>query len=106
MLRRNNFHNFPEVNVCCTVSASKVYEPFFYAKQTVKGVAYPEMLQQWLAPYLQKDKADFILQQDGASAHFLGNFVIALMLNFLIVGLDVLLEMTIPFFCGLHAHLI
>ena len=31
------------------------------------------MLQQWLVPQLQEDKADFVLQQDGAPPHFLGD---------------------------------
>ena len=56
------------------------------------------MLQQWLMPQLQEDKADFILQQDDAFARFLGNIRDYLNAELLVVGSDVLLEMTIPFF--------
>ena len=34
---------------------------------------YLDMLQQWIMLQLQEDKADFILQQDGTPAHFLGS---------------------------------
>ena len=64
--------DFPNVKVLCTVSASKVYWIFFFAERTVRGVAYLDMLQQWLMQQLQEDKADFILQ-DVAPAHFLEN---------------------------------
>ena len=63
---------------------------------------YLDMLQQWLMRQLQEDKVDFILQRDGVI--FLETSVITLMLNFQVVGLDVLLKMAIPFFSVL-SHL-
>ena len=70
------------------------------------GVVHIDMLQQQLTPELQKDKADFILQQDGAPALFLGN--VRDNFNAELPGHSIgraSVEMTIPFFCGLHAHL-
>ena len=34
---------------------------------------YLNILQQWQISHLPEDKGDFILPQDGALAHFLGN---------------------------------
>jgi hypothetical protein len=39
----------------------KVHGPFSFAKKSVNGFAYLDMLQLWLAPHLQ---------QDGAPPHF------------------------------------
>ena len=76
----------------------------FFAEQTVTEIVYLDMLQQWLMPQLQEDKADYILQ-DGLPLIFLETSMITLMLKFLVVGLVMLLEMTTCFFCILHAHL-
>ena len=64
-----HIRDFPKVNVLCAVSVSKGYGPFFFAKQTVTGVVYLDMLQQWLMPELQEDAIGFILQ-DGALTNF------------------------------------
>jgi hypothetical protein len=41
----------------------------FFAKETVTGVTYMDMLQNWLLPQMNKDSVDFIFQQDGAPPH-------------------------------------
>jgi hypothetical protein len=60
----------PRFNVFCAISSPKVYGPFFFAKKSVNGFAYLDMLQLWLLPQLQEDSDNFILQQDGATHHF------------------------------------
>ena len=60
----------PKVNVFCAVSTLKVYGPFFFLEQTVTGIAFLDMLTEWLLPQLNKDSDDFILQMDGAPPHF------------------------------------
>ena len=53
------------------MSTRKVYEPFFFREDTVKGTIYLEMLQTWLFPRLQKDEPEnFIMQQGGDPPHF------------------------------------
>jgi hypothetical protein len=60
----------PEVNVFCAISKEKVYGPFFFVENTVKGNSYLDMLTLWLLPQLQEDSNDFIFQQDGVPPHF------------------------------------
>ena len=38
-------HDSPKGNVFCAVSSCKVYGPFFFAKPTVTGINYLDMLQ-------------------------------------------------------------
>ena len=59
-----------KVNVFCVVSTFKVYSPFFFSEQTVTGIAFLDMLTEWLLPQLNKDSADFILQMDGDLPYF------------------------------------
>lgn len=60
----------PKINVFCALSCTKVYGPFFFAEQTVNGIIYLDMLEQWLFPQLAEDAQNFILQQDGAPPHW------------------------------------
>jgi hypothetical protein len=62
------------VNVFCALSQTKVYGPFFFAENTVTGVTYLMMLQNWLLPQMRKDSEDFIFQQDGAPPHWHRDF--------------------------------
>jgi hypothetical protein len=55
----------PKVNVYCAMSRSQVHGPFFFAENTVKGINYPDMLQNWLMPQLTEHDNTFIFQQDG-----------------------------------------
>jgi hypothetical protein len=49
----------------------KVYGPLFFAEQTVTGISYQGMLENYLLPQLEQDMdRDFIFQQDGAPPHF------------------------------------
>jgi hypothetical protein len=48
----------PKVNVFCAISSQKVYGPFFFAEETVTGMAYLDMI------------PTFLFQQDGSPAHF------------------------------------
>jgi len=56
----------PKVNVFCALWQTKVYGPFFFAENTVTGVMYLAMLQNWLLRQMSEDSEDFIFQQDGA----------------------------------------
>ena len=60
----------PKVNVFCAVSTFKVYVPFFFSQPTVTGIAFLDVLTEWLLLQLNEDSADFILQMDGAPPHF------------------------------------
>ena len=62
----------PKVNVFCGVSTFKVYGPFFFSEQTVTGIAFLDMLTEWLLEKmkLNEDSVDFILQMDGVPPHF------------------------------------
>jgi hypothetical protein len=55
--------------VFCAISSQNVYDPFFFAEETVTGMTYLDMLQLWLMPQLQNIPT-FIFQQDGCPAHF------------------------------------
>ena len=60
----------PKFNVFWAISLRKVFGPFFYAKSTVTGVSYLDVVQQWLFPQLHEAKPEnFIWQQDGAPPH-------------------------------------
>ena len=60
----------PKVSVFCALSQTKVYGPFFCAENTVTGVTYLAMLQNWLLPQMSEGSEDFIFQQDGAPPHW------------------------------------
>ena len=61
----------PKLNVFNAISSVKVYGPFFFAKPTVTGISYLDMLENYLMPELQQDMdRDLIFQQDGAPLHF------------------------------------
>jgi len=55
--------------VVCALSQTKLYGPFFFAENTVTGVMYLAVLQNWLLPQMSEDSEDFIFQQDGAPPH-------------------------------------
>jgi hypothetical protein len=55
----------PKVNVFCATAQTKVYGPFFFDENTVTGVTYLAMLQNWLLPQINEDSEDFIFQQQG-----------------------------------------
>jgi len=59
-----------KVNLFCALSQTKVYGPFFFAENTVTGVTYLAMLQNWLLPQMSEDSEDFIFQKDGAPSHW------------------------------------
>jgi hypothetical protein len=59
-----------KVNVFCAMSQTKVYGLFFFDENTVTGVTYLAVLQNWLLPQINEDSEDFILQQDGAPPHW------------------------------------
>jgi hypothetical protein len=50
----------PKVNVFCAISQTKVCGPFFLDENTVTGVTYLAMLQNWLLPQINEDSEDFI----------------------------------------------
>jgi hypothetical protein len=50
----------PKVNVYCALSRSQVHGPFFFAENTVKGINYLYMLQNWLLPQLTEHDNTFI----------------------------------------------
>lgn len=60
----------PKFNVFCAVSREKVYGPFFFVENTVTGITYLDMLENYLFPQLETDSNDFIYQQDGAPPHW------------------------------------
>ena len=62
----------PKVNVWLGMTRSKVYGPFFFAENTVTGVIYLDMLQQFLEPQLIQDGIldTVVFQQDGAPCHY------------------------------------
>jgi hypothetical protein len=60
----------PKVNVFCAITQTKVYGPFFFDENTVTGVTYLGMLQNWLLPQISENSEDFIFQQDGAPPHW------------------------------------
>ena len=99
-----HIHDSPTVNGFCAGFFCQKFMGHFFAEQTVTEIVYLDMLQQWLMPQLQEDKADYILQ-DGLPLIFLETSMFTLMLKLLVVGLVMLLEMTTCFFCILHAHL-
>ena len=60
----------PKVNVFCALSQTKVYGPFFFAENTITGVTYLAVLQNWLLPQMSEDSEDFIFQKDLAPPHW------------------------------------
>lgn len=57
----------PKVTVFSAMSARLVYGLSFFHEKTVTGIAYLDMLQNWLFSQPQ----DIIWQEDGATPHFL-----------------------------------
>jgi hypothetical protein len=45
-------------------------ERYFFAENTVTGVTYLAVLQNWLLPQASEDSEDLIFQQDGAPPHW------------------------------------
>ena len=64
----------PKVNVFCAISQTKVYGLLFFVENTVTGVTYLSMLQNWLLPQISEDSEDLIFQQDGAPPHWHRDF--------------------------------
>ncbi|PNF28849.1 hypothetical protein B7P43_G04437 [Cryptotermes secundus] len=60
----------PKVNVFCAVSLTEVYGHFSFDENTVTGVTYLRMLQNWLVLQMNEDSGDYIFQQDGAPPHW------------------------------------
>ncbi|PNF31329.1 hypothetical protein B7P43_G10895 [Cryptotermes secundus] len=60
----------PKVNVFCAISLTKVYGHFSFDENTVTGVTYLRMLQNWLVSQMNEDSGDYIFQQDGAPPHW------------------------------------
>ena len=54
----------PKLYVFCAFSPRKVYGPFFFVETNITGMAYRDMLQEWLFAQLQ-DEPNFVWQQDG-----------------------------------------
>lgn len=60
-----------KVNVFCVVSRRCVFGPFFCMEDSVTGMVYLDMLENWLMPQLtDEEKQEFIYQQDGAPSHW------------------------------------
>lgn len=60
----------PELYVFCAVSRGKVYGPFFFYGNTIKGTLCLQMIKDWLYPRLQVDGDDFYLQQEWNPLHW------------------------------------
>jgi hypothetical protein len=56
------------VNILCAVSRTQVYGPFFFAKVTITGHMYLDMLEHFLVSQL--DVNIVIWQRDGAPPHY------------------------------------
>ena len=59
-------------NVWCGVTSEKVYGPFFFEEETVRGVSYLDMIKQYVVHQLQQDGIldTIIYQQDVAPPHW------------------------------------
>ncbi|PNF22210.1 hypothetical protein B7P43_G04466 [Cryptotermes secundus] len=53
----------PKVNVFCAILLAKVYGPFFFDENTVTGVMYLRMLQNWLVPQMNRFLNESLPQQ-------------------------------------------
>jgi hypothetical protein len=53
------------------VTSEKVYEPFFFAEETVRAINYLDMIEQYVVPQLQQDGIldTIIYQQDALGYH-------------------------------------
>jgi hypothetical protein len=51
--------------VFCAISQTKVYGSFFFEGNTVTGVTYLAMLQNWLLPQINEDSEDFFSNRTG-----------------------------------------
>jgi len=58
-----------KVNVWCGVMTDRVVGPFFFNENTITGVVYLDMLEQFAIPQLE-DVPNIIFQQDGAPPHW------------------------------------
>ncbi|PNF43976.1 hypothetical protein B7P43_G00908, partial [Cryptotermes secundus] len=59
-----------KVDVFCAISLTKVYGLLFFDENTVTGVTYLRMLQNWLVPQMNEDSGDYIFQQDRVPPHW------------------------------------
>jgi hypothetical protein len=61
----------PKLNVFCALAKQNVFGPFFFAKHTVTGIMYLDMLEEIFMPILEEKSSDDILfQQDRVPPHF------------------------------------
>lgn len=68
---RTHVLSISEIPLRWTLSKKAVYGPYFFQEATVKGDNYLNMLETWLMDQLRAEESnDFILQQDGAPAHW------------------------------------
>jgi hypothetical protein len=61
----------PKVTVFCALSNNKIYGSFFFAEETVTGIVYLDMPENWLLLQLNEYLGEnLILEQDGALADY------------------------------------
>jgi hypothetical protein len=58
----------PKVNVWCGVTHNKVYDPFFFAEETVHWGPYLNMLQLFLMPQLHQENMNTVIFQWSTTA--------------------------------------
>lgn len=67
---REHMRDSPKVNVWCGLFHDRVIGPFFFAEQTISGIVYLDMLENFVMPQLEDLGENVIFQHDGAPAHW------------------------------------
>lgn len=67
---REHIRGSPKVNVWCALMHNKVIGPFFFAENTITGISYCDMIQEYLLPQVEEMQPAILFQQDGAPPHW------------------------------------
>jgi hypothetical protein len=59
-----------KLNIYCATLQSQICAQFLFAENTVSGINYLDVLQNWLMPQLREHGNTFIFQEDGVPSHF------------------------------------
>ena len=64
------FMQIPKVMAWCTVARENVVGPYFFVESNVDGEKYRKMPIHYAFPRFENLRQDYIVEQDGAPAHY------------------------------------
>jgi hypothetical protein len=67
-----HIYDSPKVSVFFALSCTKIYGPFYFVENTITGIVYLDMPENFLILQITEDSPhrNLVFQQDGALPHF------------------------------------